>query len=268
MIILKLGGSVITDKNSLTAKLDFDNLNRIAVEISNYLKSYDSKLIIIHGAGSFGHPPAKKYKIGEKFNLSNYQKKRIGFSQTQLAVKTLNSQVLNVLIKNNIPAVSIQTSSILTTNNKRIDSFNIDLVNKYLDEGYVPVLYGDVAIDKSLKMAVVSGDQIITYLGKYLNPDKIILASDVDGVYNKNPKTNSDAKLFKCLSSLKDLEQFDSTTNIDVTGGMIGKIRELLELSKEGVDSFVINANTKNNIFNILNDDEVNGTLITNKCNK
>ena len=67
MIILKLGGSVITRKDSSTPTLDSSNLTRIAREISN--SSYH-KLIVVHGAGSFGHPYAKEYAIGNEIDSS------------------------------------------------------------------------------------------------------------------------------------------------------------------------------------------------------
>ena len=66
VIILKIGGSIITDKNSIEPKVNYDNLDRISSEIANAFnnKSLDiaDGLIIVHGAGSFGHTPAKKYK--------------------------------------------------------------------------------------------------------------------------------------------------------------------------------------------------------------
>ena len=59
LILMKLGGSVITDKRSQTPKCRRENITRIAEIIS---KS-QNKIIIVHGAGSYAHPLAKKYKI-------------------------------------------------------------------------------------------------------------------------------------------------------------------------------------------------------------
>ena len=61
MIILKLGGSVITRKDASKPTLDPVNLDRIAQEIA---RANVGELIIIHGAGSFGHLHARKYEIG------------------------------------------------------------------------------------------------------------------------------------------------------------------------------------------------------------
>ena len=130
--------------------------------------------------------------------------------------------------------------------------------------GFVPVLYGDVVLDMEdkIKMAVLSGDQIIKYLAENLEPEKVVLGSDVDGIYNKDPKKYSDAYLLKVVTSHNDLESADSTQTVDVTGGMGGKLNELLELAKIGIESEIINASHDNNIKRALMGEKGIGTLI------
>ena len=82
MMILKLGGSILTNKDAI-GEIDNENLSRVANEIRNALDNNPDDLIIVHGAGSFGHPPAKEYKIGEVFDKEEFFEKRIGFSKTQ-----------------------------------------------------------------------------------------------------------------------------------------------------------------------------------------
>ncbi|MDR3290561.1 MAG: isopentenyl phosphate kinase family protein [Methanobrevibacter sp.] len=268
MIILKLGGSILTKKDSLKPEINFKNLNRIVIEITDFLKGYDLKnngLIIIHGAGSFGHPYAKKYEIGKPFLDSEYPKKRIGFSITHNSVNEFSGVISKCFIENNVPVISIPPSSIIKTSDKRVSYFNLDLIKDYVSQGFLTILYGDVVLDDKLKMAVISGDQILSYLAKNLKFEKIILATDVDGVFNKNPKLYDDAELVEVLKSLEELDSFDSTTNIDVTGGMLGKIQELIELAELGVESMIINAQTPNLIKNALKGIEVKGTLIKSK---
>ena len=139
------------------------------------------------------------------------------------------------------------------------------MIKNYLNEGYVPVLYGDIVLDDKLNMSILSGDQIIEYIASFLNPDRVVLGTDVDGVYNKNPKIHKDAKLIEKLSSLDDITQMESTTNVDVTGGMIGKVKELLTLADNGVDSEIINANKPEIISKSLQGKIVKGTKISKK---
>ncbi|KZX17734.1 acetylglutamate kinase [Methanobrevibacter cuticularis] len=268
MIILKLGGSILTNKDLQTSEVNYTNLNRLSAEIKeaisnkNSNKTLDDGLIIIHGAGSYGHPPAKKYKIGESFDISEYPEKRIGFSKTQNCVKRLNTIICSNFIDHGIPCVSLQASSFITTKNKRIETFNLDIIKKYLKEGFIPVIYGDVVIDSELKIAVLSGDQILQFIAKKLKSEEVILGTDVDGVFNKNPKRYDNAEIIPNLSSLNQIEEFDLTTNVDVTGGMIGKIKELLELAELGIESKIINANKPKIVLNALENKETRGTVI------
>ena len=263
MIILKIGGSILTNKDSIDSEIDSKSLKRIASEIKASLDNSAKELIIVHGAGSFGHPPAKKYKIGEAFDESEYPQKRIGFCETQNAVKKLNMLICEAFIEKGLPVVAIPASSFMTACNKRIVEGNLDNFKKYLSKGFIPVIYGDVVLDDELEICVISGDQLIQYLAKNLNPDMVVLGTDVDGVYNKNPKTHDDAIFFERFSSLQDLDTLEGTTNVDVTGGMVGKIKELLYLADLGIESKIINAEVENNIFKVLENEEVKGTVIS-----
>ena len=134
MIILKIGGSILTEKDSAEPKVDYDNLNRIAEEIRESLYAEEISndlmdgLVIVHGAGSFGHPPAKKYQIGEPFEMKDYLEKRIGFAEVQNEVKKLNSIICESLIAHGIPCIAIPPSSFITSHNKRIYDFDLDLL--------------------------------------------------------------------------------------------------------------------------------------------
>ena len=251
MIILKLGGSVITRKEEDTPTVNYENLQRISKEIAD---SFQKKLIIVHGAGSFGHPYAKEYAIGDEIKgKKDLERKMMGFSITHHAVNELNSVVCSYLRKEGLPSIPLQPSSFILTRNRRIQSADINLINKYLEMDFIPVLYGDVVLDTGPnKMAVLSGDQIITYLAGKLKPERVILATDVDGIYDKNPKKYPQARLLETVTSKEDIETGEET-NIDVTGGMGGKVTELLDLLKLGIESEIINANQEDNIKRILN---------------
>ncbi|MBI5681241.1 MAG: isopentenyl phosphate kinase family protein [Methanobacterium sp.] len=261
MIILKLGGSIITKKEAKEPTIDYENLNRIAREIAS---SSIDKLIIVHGAGSFGHIYAKEYEIGAEIqDEEDFKQKKMGFSITQSWVKKLNTIVCDSLRENGVLTVSIQPSSFIITKNKRIHHCNLDLINKYLDMGFVPVIYGDVVpdLDESIKICVLSGDQIIKYLGENLKPERVILGSDVDGIYNKNPKKHEDAKLMKIVTSCDDLAT-EGSLNVDVTGGMKGKLMELIELAEIGVESEILNAGRNGLIKKALNHEKGIGTIV------
>lgn len=265
MIILKLGGSVITRKDATKPTLNQENLDRIAHEIA---RANVGELIIIHGAGSFGHLHAREYEIGSPIKTpEELERKKMGFTLTQNSVKNLNHSVCHYLLKYQIPVVAVPPSSFIITENKRIKSANLDMVEKYLEMELVPVLYGDVVMDadESIQMAVVSCDQLVNYLSKELRPERIILGSDVDGVYDRDPKTHSQAKLLEEVNSLEDLKFLEGARTVDVTGGMAGKLSELLELAEKGIESELINVSCEGLLERALKGEKVRGTIISKK---
>ena len=160
--------------------------------------------------------------------------------------------------------IGIKPSSFIETNQKRICVCDTKLIQKYIDNGFVPVLYGDAVLDQNeyFKYAILSGDQIITYLAKKLKANRVILSSDVDGIYTDNPKTNPDAKLIDIVTKDTDLLLTENENQADVTGGMAGKIRELLDLAEDGIESHIINAETPGNIKLAVSGQKVKGTII------
>jgi isopentenyl phosphate kinase len=263
MIILKLGGSVITRKESAFPIINSKNLDRICREVS---EAKPGKLVIVHGAGSFGHPYAKKYEIGHEIkNQEDFRKKKLGYSLTHNSVKELNIRVCHHLLTYGVPAIALPPSSFILTRNKRIESADLSMLENYLEMGWVPVLHGDVVLDmdENIKMAVLSGDQLVKYLAEKLRPGRIILGSDVDGIYNRDPKTDLQAELLPVVKSLEDLESLQGARTVDVTGGMTGKLKELLELAERGIESKIINADQPGLLKKSLKGEKVKGTLIS-----
>ena len=252
MIVLKLGGSVITDKEKeFTVS---DSLRRIAREI----KKARSELIIVHGGGSFGHAVASKYKIhlGARKEINN---QLLGFCLTQKAMQDLNNKVIAALLSEGIPAFTVQP--FITMNGKVIEEFPVDGIKNALDLKIIPVLYGAPVADKKQRFAILSGDDIVSYLAEKFRPEKVILAVDVDGVYDKDPKTNPDAKLIRILTEKKYRGLMFPKTSTDVTGGMDKKLKEALKLSKLGIESQIINAKKPGNLAKSLRGERIGTTI-------
>lgn len=250
MILLKLGGSVVTDK-----KQPFTIRKEVIKRLSKEIKTAQGRdIIIVHGGGSFGHPMALRYRIQDGLKKGEDP---IGVSETRKAMEELNNYIMGELIGEGIPALSMQSSALFTCHNKRIVKGDLGIVKGFLDLGSVPVLYGDVVLDSAQGICILSGDQIITYLAEKLDPEMVLLATDVDGVLDNQ------GKLIKRITPEK---KEDILTSIkagegDVTGGMAGKVEELIKLSRKGTSSIVFNATAKERLRNALLGNNVIGTL-------
>jgi isopentenyl phosphate kinase len=256
--ILKIGGSVITDKKGeLAARTEA--INRLSEEIQ---KSNIKNLVIVHGGGSFGHPTAQKYGI--KAGLK-HEGQKVGFSETHHVMTVLNGLVMDSLVWHNIPAISIAPSCCIITENGRIKTFDYKVVETYLEMGFAPVLYGDATLDEKLGFTVLSGDQIVAYLAIKLGACKIVIGVDTDGLYDTDPKIEKDSKLYTHLTLIelkKVQDRLGTSISSDVTGGMLGKVAELIPVVEKGIPITMVNATKANRTLKALMGVRVEGTLI------
>ncbi len=249
MIILKLGGSVITDKFK-----PFTIRTRVVKRLAREINESNKKIILVHGGGSFGHPIASKHRVQNGLKSPDQIE---GVAKTRIAMMELSQRIVEILISEGLPAVSIQTSAIFACKNKRINRAGIGMVMDFLSLGLLPVLYGDVVLDEAIGVCILSGDQIVNYLARHLEPEKVVLGVDVDGVFDPKGRLITKITPLKAVGIMETIK----VSKGDVTGGMKGKIEELTDLSREQVPSFVVNALKKDRLKNALLGKKVKGTL-------
>jgi isopentenyl phosphate kinase len=234
-------------------------MNRLAKEISN---SNVENLIVVHGGGSFGHPLAKKYALNEGLKECS---QKIGFSETHHVMTVLNGLFMDSLVWHNIPAVSVTPSSCMLTQNGRVNHFEDVPLKMLLKIGFLPVLYGDAVLDTEMGVAILSGDQLISVLALRLNAERVIVGIDEDGLYDADPKAGKGAKMFGhlTLAELKELQsKLGEPRTCDVTGGMLGKVAELLLIAEHRVPITIVNGTKSSYVYRALRKEKVIGTVI------
>jgi len=246
LIIVKLGGSAITDKNKKYSPRH-DVIENVARDVKKLSEKY--KLILIHGGGSFGHPVAKEYEIHRGYFS---EKQLLGYSKVRYYLSMRNQIILEKLIKAGVPAVTLHTSNIITARGGKIYSFYDDKLLKYMNLGMVPVLYGDAVLDVEKGFTIVSGDQIASYLALKLRPWKVVLGTDVDGIYSGDPKRDPRAKLIPVLS-ISEIEYIKTECpEVDVTGGILAKILEMRDVVEEGIPVVIGNITVAGGLLNLV----------------
>ena len=222
-ILLKLGGSVITDKKSDCA-VNYGQLSLFATAIS---RARPASMVIIHGAGSCGHPEAKQYNLDK----GAIQGQSEGIFVTHRAVSRLNDAVVASLREQGIAAVGVHPLHAAVADNARLVAFEHRHLEKMLMLGMVPVIHGDVVMDLSRGACIVSGDQLVRYLAVALKINRVGLATDVPGVLK------GDEVVPEISRNMVPSLQIGNSLHTDVTGGMRGKIDELLGLASAGIGS-------------------------------
>ena len=182
LILIKLGGSIITDK-SKEYVVRKENITRLAKEIDSALKKTGVKIIVGHGAGSFAHTPASIYQTKE--GLIN-KKSLFGMSVTEEAARWLNDIVIKEFVSQKLPVFPFSPASFLISDTKVYTKSYIDPIKIALQIGSIPVVHGDVIIDKKIGCTIFSTEKVLSILAKELLKNykiRIIYVTNVDGVF-------------------------------------------------------------------------------------
>ena len=249
MILIKLGGSVITDKTGYK-RFRKDVVSRLCREI----KDSGKDVMIVHGAGSFGHVLAKEFELQKGYMRSN---QIYALSKVSRDVRELNNLVLSELIDAGIPAVSIPTGSCFIMEDNELIMNDVEIIRRYAGLGVVPVMFGDVVIDRKKKFGICSGDEVMRCLANIFSPEAVIFVSDIDGLYDRDPKVSKDAKLIADVNA-GVLDSIPAETTVaDVTGGVHAKIGTMLGMCSGGRDCILVNGTAEGRLYSLLTGKEV-----------
>jgi len=228
LVILKLGGSSITKKADNKFEMDYKTLNQSAQEIKNALKQNpELKIILVCGVGPFGHTNVVNYNLNGKIETLEQEK---GVEKTKTDCKFVGEETVKALKKVGLKAKLILGTDICVQNTRKVVSFNLEEYKKCLEEKIIPITTGTMVPDNSFKWSVMSGDQVIAQTAKNLFPEKVLMGTDVDGIFTADPKIDSSAELIEEINenNIKEvLAKCGESKSVDVTGGMKGKLEKL-----------------------------------------
>ncbi|MHA1542845.1 MAG: isopentenyl phosphate kinase [Candidatus Hodarchaeales archaeon] len=266
-LILKIGGSSISNKmllykalktksnEDIKAALTLENsiIEQIAAEIGALFKGGMKNMIILTGVGSPGHFTVLRYGLHKGFSGDVSQ--HIGLLDAQIAVNRLRQSLLEAFFKNGMPVVQVYASSIYESDKMRIIRGDTSNFERFLKIGVIPVISGDMVPDKTMGYSVLSGDQILLDLVKKFRPKKIILGSDVDGLFDSDPKVNPNAKLIPEVNGTEIEELIQQLEGGDASGQMKGKLIEIKHLLELGFkDIILLNINKPGVLNQAVND--------------
>jgi isopentenyl phosphate kinase len=254
MILVKLGGSVITDKSRLRT-FRRASCERLAKELRHC-----PSLSLVHGAGSFGHIEAKKHSLHKGYT-DDSQVEHV--AAVQRDVRELNLKVLEALISNGIKAVSIPPAAAATFKNGAISRFEPETFERVLDIGLAPVSFGDVVPDESMGFSICSGDLMMEAIAEAFEPKLVVFCADVDGVFDSDPKRSKKAKLLPEIdrSSLKELRRTESR-HADVTGSIYGKLERMLAIAQHCEKCMIVNGNVPGRLEKAVGGQKVVSTVV------
>jgi isopentenyl phosphate kinase len=227
LIFVKLGGSLITDKKQpLTARPDI--IRQISIEIAAVRDQFPSMpLLIGHGSGSYGHAVAHKYHTQQGGEGAAYWH---GFAEVWQAARKLNQIVVEECHQAGLPIIAFPPSAAVIAKNKAFKRWDLQPMQFALSHNLIPLIQGDVIFDNDLGGTIFSTEELFHYLCGKLHPERILLAGLDKGVYI-NPTEPGDIFPKITPANYKDVESaLSGSQATDVTGGMIAKVKLMLEL--------------------------------------
>jgi isopentenyl phosphate kinase len=262
LVIIKLGGSSITKKAENKFEMNSELLAKAAREIKKALEQKpELKIILVCGVGPFGHSNVVKYNINDGIET---EEQMAGVKETNNACNFVGQEAVNALTRVGLRTKLIPCDKIMLQENKKVDSFSPSKYKELIERKIIPVSTGIMVPDTKLVWSVMSGDQLIAQLAKTLKPKKVIIGTDVDGIFTADPKEFSDAELIPEITKenvAQVLEKVGESKSIDVTQGMKGKLEKLAE-TLNGVPAEIFNLSTGGILEKALLGQEIKSTKI------
>jgi len=236
LVLVKLGGSLITDKTAAELPLS-DEIKRLAREVHSAKSEGKISAVIGHGGGSFPHRPAHKYGTAHGFHGADAAK---GVAEVQHAASRLNRIVVRALLDAGEDAVSFSPSSFMVTEKGKPWKVFLEPMKIALAKGITPVPYGDVTFDDKQGCAIVSTEMVLESLARKFKAKRIVIASKEDGVWKDYPQNTELVEEISTKNYAEVRKSLGGSQATDVTGGMLSKVDTLLGLAKRTKAEIII----------------------------
>ncbi|HSS48346.1 MAG TPA: isopentenyl phosphate kinase [Thermoanaerobaculia bacterium] len=260
LLLLKLGGSLITDKaRPETPRREV--IDRLAEEIARATAGASFSLLLAHGSGSFGHVAAQRHGVG-RGPLSAEQ--LAGACATQERAAALHHIVVAALIEAGIPAFSIAPSSCVVAVAGQPVEIDLEPLLLALRRGLLPVLYGDVVLDREWGASICSTERLFRLLAPRLQSSGLLIRGSIwlgetDGLWDADRQT---VRQVTAATFPEALKAIGAPAGTDVTGGMRHRLETALELAGLGIPSLLANGLTPGLLAQALRGERVAGTEV------
>jgi isopentenyl phosphate kinase len=241
-LVVKLGGSVVTDK-----KVPFFYRGEVVEALGREMASSGKRLVVVHGGGSFGHTAAKRFGLSSSRSNASYD----GVAETRTAMFDLDARVCGSLSAAGLRPYPFSPFPLLSAAGTKGASW----LRHLLRAGMTPMTFGDVVVEKG-GFRVVSGDTIARELCQLLGAERCVFVMDVDGVLDGSGRViehldRASLRLMKRESSL------------DVTGGITSKVAEALKIASGGTPVAFVSGLKRGELSKALKGQRFHGSQVS-----
>ena len=243
-IVIKIGSNTLSGEDGLVNDEVLDNLGR---EISGLIRNGKEIVIVSSGARIAGVAAINKWMRKEDLN---YKQALCAIGQVELMnayKRVFNKADLTI------------AQMLLTNDDFEFENRTLNIRNTLftlLDENVIPIINENDTVCTT-EISIGDNDSLAALTARLWNADLLLMLSDIDGVYTKNPKDNNDAELIKTVEDVDELEKNIETGNKSDfgTGGIQTKIKAAKTVNDYGIPMILTNGKQKDIITSLLNDD-------------
>lgn len=249
-IVIKVGTTSLTYENGCIDLKKIENLAWVLTDLRNRGKDV---ILVSSGAIAVGAD-----RLGLSERPRNIVRKQAASAVGQAVLMQIyqrffmeyNQKVAQILI----------TKDIFDNEIKRRNAKNT--MEELIKMGVVPIVNENdtVAIEELNEFS--DNDTLSAYVAKLIDGDLLIILSDIDGMYQKDPNINSDAKIIHTVLKVNDeiYSIAGGSSNTLGTGGMITKVKAAKFVNDIGIDMIIASGEKPEVIFDIIEGKEI-GTL-------
>ena len=253
LIVIKYGGNVLIDRNIFNNFIqDISILNKLGLSV-----------VIVHGGGPRIERELKKSNIQSKFINGLRVTNKDVINIVEKVLIDFNIDIVDSLNKKGSKAVSINTkkNNIINVTPDQPElgfvgvpqEINIKIIKNIISQNQIPIV-APLGLDKDKQVYNINGDTAASAIAKKLKSRRLLLMTNVEGVYDDRKTLISEIKPF-VMENLVKLKI--------IQGGMIPKIKNCIDAVENGVRGVVILDGRKpRSILKEIFSDQGAGTLI------
>ncbi len=255
-IVVKLGTSTLTHR---TGRLNIRRVEGLVKNLADLQNAGHEIILVSSGAIGLGMA---------KLGLNERPKD----TPSKQACAAVGQCELMYLYDNLFSNYSINVAQMLLTKYILLEDRRVNVQNaleKLIEHGVIPIVNENdtVAIDE-LELEVGENDSLAATVATLAQADLLIIMSDIDGLYDSDPRQNSDARLIPVVEEINDeIRELAGGAGTSLgTGGMITKINAAEIATKNGIDMIIMNGKNPDNLYWLFEEEKL-GTMFKAKSN-
>lgn len=247
--VVKVGTSTLTYDNG---KINYRRVESLCKVLSDLHNSGEQILLVSSGAIGVGMG-----KTGLKQRPDETKKKQALAAIGQCELMFMYDKLFGEY--NHSVAQILLTADAVETESKRQNINNT--IDELLNMGVIPIINENdtVAVEELDGKTIGDNDMLSAIVSRIVNADRLVILTDIDGLYTSNPRQNPNAERIEVVDNIDEeiLRMAAGSGSNRGTGGMITKLQAADYATKRGIEVYVISGDAPKNLYKVFDGENI-----------